>query len=45
MIRHISGIAEIVENVDAAVEFYRNTLGLKVEHESGTEYATIEIEE
>jgi len=43
MIRHISGIAEIVENVDAAVEFYRNTLGLKVDHESGTGYATIEI--
>jgi catechol 2,3-dioxygenase-like lactoylglutathione lyase family enzyme len=43
MIRHISGIAEIVENVDSAVEFYRNTLGLKVGHESGTGYAMIEI--
>jgi len=43
MIRHFSDIAEIVENVDAAVGFYRNTLGLKVDHESGTGYATIEI--
>ncbi len=43
MIRHISGIAEIVKNIDAAVGFYRNTLGITVEHESGTGYATIEI--
>jgi len=43
MIRHIAGIAEIVQDVDAAVDFYRNTLHLKVEHEPGTGYATIEI--
>jgi catechol 2,3-dioxygenase-like lactoylglutathione lyase family enzyme len=43
MIRHLAGIAEIVQDVDAAVEFYRNTLGLKVEHEPGTGYATIQV--
>jgi catechol 2,3-dioxygenase-like lactoylglutathione lyase family enzyme len=43
MIRHISGIAEIVDNVDATVDFYRNTLGFKVEHEPGSGYATMEI--
>jgi len=43
MIRHISGVAEIVDDVQVAVDFYRNTLGFKVEHESGSGYAIIEI--
>ncbi len=43
MIRHIAGIAEIVEDVQAAVDFYRHTMGLEVEHEAGTGYATVEI--
>jgi len=43
MIRHIAGIAEIVEDVDAAIDFYRNTLGLKVEHEAGSGYANVEV--
>lgn len=43
MIRHISAIAEIVEDVDAAVDFYRNTLGFKVEHEPGSGYAILDI--
>jgi hypothetical protein len=43
MIRHISGIAEIVDDVDTAVNLYRNTLGLNVEHEPGSGYATVEI--
>lgn len=43
MIRHISAIAEVVEDVDAAVEFYRDVLGLTVEHQPGGRYATVEI--
>ena len=43
MIRHISAIAEVVDDVDAAVEFYRDVLGLTVEHQPGGVYATVEI--
>ena len=43
MIRHISAIAEVVDDVDAAVEFYRDVLGLSVEHQPGSSYATVEI--
>ena len=28
MIRHVAGIAEIVENVNEAVTFYRDVLGI-----------------
>ena len=31
MLRHFASVAEIVEDVDAAVSFYRDTLGLSVE--------------
>ena len=31
MIRHFAGVAEIVEDFEAAIEFYRDTLGLEVE--------------
>ena len=43
MIRHISAIAEVVDDVDAAVEFYRDVLGLTVDHQPGGGYATVEI--
>jgi catechol 2,3-dioxygenase-like lactoylglutathione lyase family enzyme len=43
MIRHIAGIAEIVEDVEAAVNFYRNVLGLPVDYETGAAYATVEV--
>ena len=43
MIRHISAIAEVVDDVDAAVEFYRDVLGLTIEHQPGGGYATVEI--
>ena len=43
MIRHISAIAEVVDDVDAAVKFYRDVLGLTVEHKPGGSYATVEI--
>ena len=31
MVRHFASVAEIVEDVDAAVKFYRDALGLEVE--------------
>ncbi len=31
MIRHFAGVAEIVEDFEAAIKFYRDTLGLEVE--------------
>ena len=43
MIRHMAGIAEIVEDVEAAVRYYRDVLGLAVEHEAGSPYATIKL--
>ncbi len=42
-IRHISGIAEIVDDVPAAVEYYRNVLKLEVEHEAGSPYAVVKV--
>ncbi len=43
MIRHVSAIAEIVDDMDAAVEFYRDLLGLTVKYEPGSEYAEVEM--
>ena len=43
MVRHIAGIAEIVEDMDAAVRFYRDVLGLEVEHEPGSGYGTVNV--
>ncbi|MFC1936454.1 VOC family protein [Chloroflexota bacterium] len=42
-IRHLSGIAEVVKDVEQAVNFYRETLGLQVNHEPGTNYAEVEM--
>ena len=42
MIRHFAGVAEIVEDFEAAVQFYRGTLGLEVESLSEG-YATATI--
>jgi catechol 2,3-dioxygenase-like lactoylglutathione lyase family enzyme len=41
MIRHVAGIAEIVDDVEAAVRFYQDVLGLEVQHEPGDPYATV----
>lgn len=42
MLRHFASVAEIVEDMDAAVSFYRDTLGLPVERlDEG--YATVDI--
>ena len=43
MIRHIAGIAEIVEDLDAAVSFYREKLELDVDYTPGDGYATVLI--
>ena len=42
MLRHLASIAEVVEDVDAAVHFYRDILGLEVEvHSEG--YADVTV--
>ena len=42
MVRHLASIAEIVEDFDAAVSLYRDTLGLQVEvHHEG--YADVTL--
>ena len=43
MIRHIASIAEIVEDMAAAVAFYRDVLGLEVEWTEGTGYAMAKV--
>lgn len=43
MIRHMASVAEIVEDMEAAVAFYRNVLGLEVEWTEGTGYATAQV--
>lgn len=43
MIRHVAGVGEVVEDVPAAVAFYRDVLGLEVEYEEGSDYATLKV--
>jgi len=43
MIRHLSGIAEIVEDVGAAAAFYRS-LGCDVKHEPDDGYAVVQLD-
>ena len=43
MIRHVASIGEIVEDIDAAVHFYRDVLGLRVEHTEGSGYGQVEV--
>lgn len=43
MIRHVAGFGEIVEDVDAAVEFYREVLGLDVEYDGSGAYADVKV--
>ena len=43
MVRHIAGIAEIVEDVEAAVTYYRDVLGLDVEYDEGSHYALMQL--
>lgn len=44
MIRHISSIAEIVDDINKTVQFYRDVLGLEVDHEPGSGYAVVKVE-
>ena len=43
MLRHVAGLAEIVEDVNEALAFYRDVLGLEVERQDGDDYAMIRI--
>ena len=43
MIRHLSSVAEIVEDVEAAVSFYQDVLGLTVRREEGSGYAEVDV--
>ncbi len=43
MIRHMASIGEIVDDMAAAVAFYRDVLGLEVEWNEGTGYATAKV--
>ena len=43
MIRHLAGIAEIVDDLEAAVSFYRNDLGLEVDDSVSADYASVKI--
>ncbi|MDA0769505.1 MAG: VOC family protein [Chloroflexi bacterium] len=43
MIRHVAGIAEVVEDVGSAVRYYTDVLGLSVEHQDGSGYAVVDV--
>ncbi len=43
MIRHVAGVGEIVEDVAAAVAFYRDVLGLEVEYDGSEPYAEVKV--
>jgi len=43
MVRHVASIAEIVEDVDAAVRFYRDVLGFEVKRDAGAPYALVHV--
>jgi len=43
MIRHVSGVGEVVEDVAAAMAFYRDVLGLEVEGDANEGYGTVKI--
>jgi catechol 2,3-dioxygenase-like lactoylglutathione lyase family enzyme len=43
MIRHVAGVGEIVDDIEAAVRFYREDLQLEVNHSPGESYATVSV--
>jgi catechol 2,3-dioxygenase-like lactoylglutathione lyase family enzyme len=43
MVRHVAGVAEIVDDMEGAVRFYREVLGLTVEREAGSPYAEVKV--
>ena len=44
MLWHVASIAEIVDDFEAAVRFYRNALGLVVEPKADESYADVVID-
>ena len=44
MIRHVGSIAEIVDDFEAAVQFYRDALGLSVKPTPDANYADVVVE-
>lgn len=43
MVRHLAGFGEVVEDVAVAATFYRDVIGLDVEYEDGSDYATVNV--
>ncbi|MEK6237252.1 MAG: VOC family protein [Planctomycetales bacterium] len=43
MLRHVAGMAEIVEDVNVALKFYRDVLGLEVKQQDGDDYAIVNV--
>jgi catechol 2,3-dioxygenase-like lactoylglutathione lyase family enzyme len=43
MIRHLAGVAEIVEDVPAAVAFYRDTLGFEIKQQQDDDYVVFAV--
>jgi catechol 2,3-dioxygenase-like lactoylglutathione lyase family enzyme len=43
VIRHVAGVGEIVDDIEAAVRFYREDLQLEVDHSPGEAYATVSV--
>lgn len=43
MVRHLAGVAEIVDDVNAALAFYRDTLGFQVKDQMGDDYAVVVV--
>jgi catechol 2,3-dioxygenase-like lactoylglutathione lyase family enzyme len=43
VIRHLAGVAEIVDNVPAAVAFYTSTLGLEIKQRMGDDYVVLSV--
>jgi catechol 2,3-dioxygenase-like lactoylglutathione lyase family enzyme len=43
VVRHVASVAEIVDDVAAATAFYRDVLGMEVEHEPDSPYAVVKI--
>ena len=43
MVRHLAGIAEVVEDVDAALEFYTGSLGMELGERMNGDYAILEL--
>lgn len=43
MIRHVAGIAEVVEDFPPALKYYTEVLGLDVERQGESEYAFVDV--